>query len=118
MNPLSRMVPAMPYELQFVASVKPQLDALTANQRSSVLKSIEEQLVHEPLTETRNRKPLRPNPIAPWELRVGQLRVFYDVRPSDPNATEPADVVGLVEVLAIGRKRGNVLWIGDKKVEL
>ena len=22
---------------------------------------------------------MRPNPIAPWELRVGNLRVYYDV---------------------------------------
>ena len=24
------------------------------------------------LVETRNRKPMRPNPVAPWELRVGR----------------------------------------------
>ena len=44
-----------------------------------VLDAIERQLVSEPLKESRNRKPLRPNPIAPWELRVGGLRVFYEV---------------------------------------
>jgi len=28
------------------------------------------------LTETRNRKPLRDHPLATWELRVEQYRVF------------------------------------------
>jgi hypothetical protein len=31
------------------------------------------------LEETRNRKPLRDNPLADWELRVGRFRVFYEV---------------------------------------
>ncbi len=47
------------------------------NPSAKLLSAIEVQLVHEPLTETRNRKLLRPNPIAPWELRVGDLRAFY-----------------------------------------
>lgn len=49
---------------------------------------------------------LRPNPLAPWELRVGTLRVFYDV-------DERAD---LVNVLAIGVKKGNRLLIDDKEI--
>ena len=36
-------------------------------------------------SETRNRKPMRPNPIAPQELRVGQLRVYDEVS-DDPGA--------------------------------
>ncbi len=65
--------------------------------------------MHEPLTETRNRKPLRPNPVAPWELRVGDLRVFYEVAADEPN---------VVRVLAVGRKRGNTLLIAGKEIEL
>jgi hypothetical protein len=37
---------------------------LTARQRSLVLDAIGKQLMHEPMVETRNRKPLRPNPVA------------------------------------------------------
>jgi mRNA-degrading endonuclease RelE of RelBE toxin-antitoxin system len=59
------------------------------------------------LTETRNRKPLRPNPIAPWELRVGELRVFYDV-----------DEPGVVTILAIGTKRGNMFFIDGEQIDL
>jgi hypothetical protein len=62
-----------------------------------VLNAVKVQLRYEPLRETRNRKPLRPNPLAPWELRVGSLRVFYEVDALEPD---------LVNVLAIGVKRG------------
>jgi len=39
-------------------------------------------VAREPIVETRNRKKLRPNPLAPWELRIGKARVFYDVEES------------------------------------
>jgi mRNA-degrading endonuclease RelE of RelBE toxin-antitoxin system len=64
------------FKIQFAESVAGQLQALTAAERSRVLAAVAAQLAHEPLVETRNRKPLRPNPLAPWELRVGPLRVF------------------------------------------
>jgi hypothetical protein len=82
---------------------------LTAGQRVAVLDAIERRLTHEPLIETRNRKPLRPNPIAPWELRAGTLRVFYDVS-EGPLPT--------VRVLAVGVKDRNVLRIGGQEVQL
>jgi hypothetical protein len=75
------------------------------------LDAIEKQLIHEPLKETRNRKGLRPNPLAPWELRVGDLRVFYDPEIS-------GEVKKTIKILAVGRKKGNKLLIGGKVVEL
>ena len=99
----------MAYRVELAESVKEQIKALPAYQRSLVLESIEKQLVHDPLNETRNRKPLRPNPIAPWELRIGDLRVFYDVTADEPD---------VVRVLAVGQKRGNVLLIAGKEVKL
>jgi mRNA-degrading endonuclease RelE of RelBE toxin-antitoxin system len=99
----------MAYRIELAESVKEQIKALPAYQRSLILESIERELVHEPLNETRNRKPLRPNPIAPWELRVGDLRVFYDVIADEPD---------VVRVLAVGQKRGSVLLIAGKEVKL
>lgn len=49
-------------------------------QRKSVLDSLEGQLAFQPTVETRNRKRLRPNPVAPRELRLGHPRVYFDVR--------------------------------------
>ena len=69
--------------------------------------AIEAQLSHEPLLETRNRKRLRPNPLAPWELRVGNIRVFYDV-----------DEPGIVTVVAIGVKDGSKLYLEGEEIHL
>jgi hypothetical protein len=54
--------------------VKEHMVSLAPRERSALLDAIEQRLVDQPLTETRNRKPLRPNPLAPWELRGGKLR--------------------------------------------
>jgi mRNA-degrading endonuclease RelE of RelBE toxin-antitoxin system len=99
----------VPYTVEFAQSVERHLRVLTARERTTVLNAIGRQLLHEPLKETRHRKPLRPNPIAPWELRVGQLRIFYDVTGAES---------GVVRILAVGRKRRNVLVVGDKEIRL
>jgi hypothetical protein len=85
------------------------MSGLTARERATVLDNVDEQLAHEPNVETRNRKPMRPNPIAPWELRVGTLRVYYDID------EEPAP---LVTDVAVGKKLRNRVFIGGEEVEL
>ncbi len=104
------------YEIRFAQCVREHMKHLTATERSTLLNGIREQLKDEPLVETRNRKPLRPNPVAPWELRVGSLRALYDVRPADhPTLEGSTDVV---YVLAVGRKTRNVLRIGGEVVKI
>jgi mRNA-degrading endonuclease RelE of RelBE toxin-antitoxin system len=103
------------YIVQIAESVKAQIKALPANQRALVLTTIAEQLAHEPLTETRNRKRMRHNSLAAWELRIGELRVYYDVA---RNADAESDKPGVVRILAVGRKEGNRLFIGNEEVEL
>ena len=61
------------------------------------------------MVETRNRKPMRPNPIAPWELRIGLLRVYYEVK---------EEAAPIVFVLAVGVKDRNVIRIGGEEVGL
>jgi mRNA-degrading endonuclease RelE of RelBE toxin-antitoxin system len=70
--------------------------------------SIDEQLTHEPTIEPQNRKEMRPNPLVSWELRIGDLRVCYDVA-EDPQT---------VTVVAIDIKRGNRVFIGGREVSL
>lgn len=50
-----------------------------------------------------------PNPVAPWELRIGVLRVYYDVE------EEP---VKLVAIRAVGVKKRGRLFIGGEEIEL
>ena len=97
------------FRIEFAESVSEQLFALTRAERVRVLDAVERQLVAEPLLETGSRKPLRPNPIAPWELRVGPMRVFDEV------ATSPTL---LVRVVAVGKKEGNVLRVGKREIKL
>ena len=85
------------------------LRSLPKNDQVLVLDEVDEQLAHQPMLPTRKRKLLRPNGIAPWELRLGDIRVFYGVQ------EQPAPQV---IVMAVGVKRHNELWIGEEKIEL
>jgi len=101
----------VPYAVEFARSVENHFRALTARDRTTVIAAINRQLRDEPLKEARHRKPLRPNPIAPWELRVGQLRVFYEVVGAGS---------GMVRILAVGRKTAQHTshrWKGDTAVK-
>jgi mRNA-degrading endonuclease RelE of RelBE toxin-antitoxin system len=86
------------------------LAALTARQRRIVLDAIETHLTHQPTTPTKRRKPLRPNPLASWELRVDQFRVYYQV--------EPGDTGDIVYVVAVGRKERDRVIIAGTEVKL
>jgi mRNA-degrading endonuclease RelE of RelBE toxin-antitoxin system len=85
------------------------LSALQKSDQVTVVDSIEQQLTHEPTIATRRRKLLRPNPVAPWQLRIGDIRVFYEVK-EEPNL--------VVQIKAIGKKIHNELWIGEERIQL
>ena len=57
---------------------------------------------------TRNRKRLRPNDVAEWELRIGKYRVFYDVY----------EKARTVKVEGIGHKEGNRLFLHGEEYKL
>ena len=90
-------------------SAEHQFLGFDARDRRSILDRIKRRLQYEPFTETKNRKRLRPNPFAPWELRIGRFRVFYEIDAMDS---------GLVNILAVGIKKGNRLFIAGTEVKL
>src|SRR5438128_646488 len=94
------------YRIVYSPVAEEHLRVLTARQRASIFDSVDKRLAHQPGVETRNRKPMRPNPIAPWELRIRDLRVYYDIE----EKPEP-----LVTVLAIGIKNRNRVRIGGEE---
>jgi mRNA-degrading endonuclease RelE of RelBE toxin-antitoxin system len=98
-----------PHEIILAPSVEEHLVDLSARQRRVVLDGIKTYLTYEPLVETRNRKPLRPNSLAQWELRLGELRAYYRVSTGTDRR---------VEVVAVGIKRREQVWIGGEKVTL
>jgi len=97
------------YRIEYAQKAESHLRLLTSRQRMLIFHHVKEQLSHQPSVETRNRKPMRPNPLAPWELRVGELRVYYHVYDSPER---------VVQVLAVGLKRHEQMWIGNRRVEL
>ena len=99
----------MAYRIEYSPATDEHLRALTARQRVIVFDAIDEQLVHEPAVETRNRKPMRPNLLAPWELRIGELRVYYEIREAPQN---------VVTILAIGVKDRDRVVLGGKEIKL
>jgi mRNA-degrading endonuclease RelE of RelBE toxin-antitoxin system len=60
------------------------------------------------MTLSRNRKSMRPNALAGWELRVGDIRVLYNVVEEDEK----------VEIVAIGVKVRSKLLIDGEEVNL
>ena len=85
-----------------------QFRALPKARQASVKQRIRLHLQeNDPGEETRNKFRLRrPSPQAEYELRLGDLRVFYRIRDET------------VEVVLIGVKRGNQVVIGGEEFEI
>jgi mRNA-degrading endonuclease RelE of RelBE toxin-antitoxin system len=107
------MARQQPYALIYAPAVKSHLQVIDARHHSLIREKIEEQLLFEPGSETRNRKPLHlPAPLdATWEIRFGpdnRFRVLYAI-----------DEEGrAVHILAVGEKEGNRLFIGGEEMQL
>jgi len=97
------------YRIEYSPDAEEHLQALTARQRAKALDNVDKKLTRQPAVETKNCRPMRPNPVAPWELRIGKLRVYYDVE----DQPEP-----VVHVLAVGIKRRNLVRIGREVIRL
>lgn len=96
------------FTIEFTKSAYRHLEVFKRFDRNKILDSIKEQLTYAPEEETRNKKFLRPNPLADWELRIGSYRVFYDIDETDK----------IVRILAVGRKEHNTLTIEGEEVIL
>jgi mRNA-degrading endonuclease RelE of RelBE toxin-antitoxin system len=94
------------------------LAALPKSDQVTVLDQVDQLLSHQPTLSGRKRRFLRPNAIAQWELRLGELRVFYDVTTDEKIEDELITQQTTVTVKAVGKKTHNELWIGGTKVQL
>jgi mRNA-degrading endonuclease RelE of RelBE toxin-antitoxin system len=101
--------PRRRFEIEVTREAEAHVDWLSARDRATILDALGRRLAYEPTVETRNRKRLRPNPLAPWELRIGHLRVYFDVE------EEPRRIA---TIQAVGIKDRSRLLIGAEEVEL
>ena len=98
----------MAFDLIFSPHAQEHLEVLRKRDQQIIIGAIAVQLSYQPDQPTKHRKLLDDNPLAPWELRVGDFRVFYDVDRSEEK----------VIVIAIGHKVHNTLSIGGEEIEL
>ena len=90
----------MRFEIVLAPEAIEDLRALKANVRSTVRDALEMHLRHEPMKTSRSRiKRLRGLARPQYRLRVGEVRIFYDVS------------VESVEILAIVRKSEAAVWL-------
>lgn len=99
----------MAFDIVYSPEAGDHLRALPKASQVMVLDQVDEHLADQPTLATRKRKVLRPNPIAPWELRLGDIRVFYEVQEKP---------IPAVIIKAVGIKRHEELWIGEEKIDL
>jgi len=96
------------YEIELTPKAREDLLWFRKNEQTEILDGIDENLMYEPTVETRNRKQLRPNETAEWELRLGKYRVLYDVD----------EKIRIVSIEAIGLKLGNAFYFQGKEQEI
>ena len=96
------------FEIELTESAADDLAFLRKSDSRYILAEIERHLSYEPLVPALRRKPLRPNLLAMWELRLGSFRVFYDVE----------NEANIVVIRAVGWKEHNRLLIRGKEFQL
>jgi mRNA-degrading endonuclease RelE of RelBE toxin-antitoxin system len=98
----------MTFSVEFSRPAQEHLRQFRKRDQRIIIDAIAVQLSQQPDHPTRHRKVLEKNELAPWELRVGDFRVFYDV---DHDA-------GKVIIVGIGEKSHGRLRIGSEEIEL
>ena len=97
----------MAYRISLTESAKQDLDHFDVHDQRIIVAGILTHLRVDAEVSTRKKKPLQPNSVSPWELRIDRFRVFYSVGEDNE-----------VKVVAVGHKEHNVLFIRGEKVEL
>jgi mRNA-degrading endonuclease RelE of RelBE toxin-antitoxin system len=92
-------VRGMAFKITITLDAERQLRWLPARDQRTVEASILARLQLDPTTPTRAIKRLRPNPLAQFELRAGDLRALYNVDGDE------------VVILVVGKKDGNTLIV-------
>jgi mRNA-degrading endonuclease RelE of RelBE toxin-antitoxin system len=92
---------SQPFDILLTDGANDDLSWFTPYAQRIILDGIDVHLRHQPTLGSRRIIEMRPNPVAGWELRLGDYRILYDVN----------DVERTVTILAIGEKSGNRLLI-------
>lgn len=97
----------MKFQITFTPSAAEDLRHFRAHEQRTIVDAILIHLSVDASTASRRRRKLRTNPLAPWELRLGSYRAFYEIEGES-----------VVKVVAVGWKEHNSLLIRGRVVEL
>ena len=97
----------MPFQVILTPSAETDLDYFKRFEQRVIVDAARRYLRNDADVESQHRKKLRANPMAPWELRFGKYRVFYEL----------VDITA-VKIVAIGYKEHNDLFIRGRRVKL
>jgi addiction module RelE/StbE family toxin len=97
----------MKFDIHFVPSADGDLEYYEVREQRIILDAIEKFLETDADIESKRRKRLQSDQKGPWELKVGDYRVFYKIVEEK-----------MVRVVAVGHKVHNDLYIRGKKVEI
>jgi mRNA-degrading endonuclease RelE of RelBE toxin-antitoxin system len=89
----------MPFKITITEDADRQFRSLPVREQRILEAAIQSRLEHQPTTPTKAIKRLRPNPLAEFELRAGDLRALDNVEGDE------------VVLLIVGRKVGNKLIV-------
>jgi mRNA-degrading endonuclease RelE of RelBE toxin-antitoxin system len=99
----------VPYRIYVSVEAELDLRYLRVTEQRRIRVALAQHLAHEPTLVSNARKRLDPNPLnLVWELRLGPLRVFYEVD----------DAAQLVRVERVDYKRGNDRYVRGQIVDL
>jgi mRNA interferase RelE/StbE len=96
------------YQIKFSQDGLIDLEFFAVYERKTIVDEIKKQLSYQPAVETSKKKKLRNNVIAPWELKIGTYRAFYEVL---------EDIV-TVYVVSVGYKEHNILYVRGREVRI
>nr|AUN37388.1 hypothetical protein [uncultured bacterium] len=96
---------ADPYAINFATGAEADVMWFSAYAQRIILDGVESHLRQQPTVGSRRIKTLRPNPVAAWELRLGDYRVLYDVDEKERT----------VSVQVVGEKSGNCLLVQGRE---
>ena len=101
---------ALRFEIRLSDDADEHLSWFSKREKQLILDEVFRHLEYEPHVETKKRKKLESSKLATWELRIGDIRVFYDIVTSQQPMPH-------VEIVAIGEKTHNVLKIAGEEVK-
>ncbi len=92
---------AEPFEINLTDGAEADLGWFATYAQRIIVDGIEVHLRYQPTAGSRKIIAMQPNPVAGWELRLGDYRILYDVD----------EAARMVTVQLIGEKRGNRLIV-------